>query len=321
MKNFLLIGASGHTAQHHIKAIKETRNNLVAALDPYNGKRILNSYFPKARFFSKFKQLEYFLDKLHKKGIQIDYMSICSPYFLHESHIRFGLHNNLNVICEKPIVMNPSDIVPLEKLEKESGKNIFNILQLRLHPGIVELKKRVENDKPDEIYDVDLSYITDQDSWYYKSLKGNITQSESVAADIGIHFFDILIWIFGNVKENIVFLNKDDRTAGLLHLEKARVRWFLSTNYETIPKVIKENGKRAFCSMVVNGEEVEINECPPELYAISYEHILNGKGFRIGETQEAIQTVYEIRNIHLTSMIGDYHPLAALPLAIDRNQI
>jgi len=314
MKNFVLIGAAGYIAPRHLKAIKDTGNNLVAALDPFDSVGIMDSYFPEADFFTEFERFDRHIDKLRRKGIPVDYVSICSPNYLHDSHIRFGLRIGADVICEKPIVLNPWNVEALKEIEKETGKNIYNILQLRLHPSVIELKNKVDNGDPNKIYDVDLSYITSRGHWYYTSWKGDIQKSGGVATNIGVHFFDMLTWIFGDIKENIVHLHEHDRAAGFLQLEKARVRWFLSINYDTIPDEIKAKGMRTFRSITVNGEEFEFSGGFTELHTKSYEHILSGNGFRIGETAKAINTVFDIRHQAPVGLVGDYHPLAKLQL-------
>jgi UDP-N-acetyl-2-amino-2-deoxyglucuronate dehydrogenase len=315
MKNFLLIGASGYIAPRHLKAIKDTKNHLVAALDLYDGVGIMDSYFPQADFFTEFERFDRHVDKLRRKGTNIDYVSICSPNFLHDSHIRFGLRNGADVICEKPIVLNPWNVDALKNLEQETGKNIYNILQLRLHPSVIELKNKIANGDPNKIYDVDLSYITSRGHWYYTSWKGDVTKSGGVATNIGVHFFDMITWIFGDIKENVVHLHEHDRAAGYLQLEKARVRWFLSINYDTIPEEIREKGMRTFRSITVDGDAFEFSGGFTELHTRSYEHILEGNGFRISEAENAIQTVYNIRHQQPLGLKGDYHPLAKLPLA------
>ena len=315
MKNFLLIGAAGYIAPRHLKAIKETGSNLIAALDPYDGAGILDSYFPEADFFTEFERFDRHVDKLRRKEVGIDYVSVCSPNFLHDSHIRFGLRTGADVICEKPIVLNPWNVDALSEIEHETGKNIYNILQLRLHPSVIELKNKIENGPEDKIYDIDLSYITARGHWYYTSWKGDIAKSGGVASNIGVHFFDMLIWIFGEVQSNIVHLHEHDRAAGFLQLKKARVRWFLSINYQTIPDEIKKRGLRTFRSITVDGDTFEFSDGFTELHTRSYENILSGKGFRISETAKVIETVYTIRNSSPVGLKGDYHPLAKLPLS------
>ncbi len=315
IKNFLLIGAAGYIAPRHLKAIKDTGNNLIAALDPYDGVGIMDSYFPNADFFTEFERFDRHVDKLHRNGSAIDYVSICSPNFLHDSHIRFGLRSGADVICEKPIVLNPWNAEALKRIEKESGKNIYNILQLRLHPSVIELKNKIDNGDPDKVYDIDLTYITSRGHWYYTSWKGDLNKSGGVATNIGIHFFDMLIWIFGDIVENRVHLHEHDRAAGFLELEKARVRWFLSINYDTLPEEIKNEKMRTYRSISIEGEEFEFSGGFTELHTKSYEQILAGNGFRIGDTEKAIQTVFNIRNAKPMGPVGDYHPLAKLPLA------
>lgn len=314
-KNFLLIGAAGYIAPRHMKAISDTGNNLIAALDPYDGVGVMDSHFPEADFFTEFERFERHVDKLRRKGTEIDYVSICSPNFLHDSHIRFGLRNQADVICEKPIVLNPWNVEALKEIEKETGKNIYNILQLRLHPSVVALKNKIDKGDPNKIYDVDLSYITSRGHWYYTSWKGDVHKSGGVATNIGVHFFDMLTWIFGDIKENVVHLHEHDRAAGFLQLEKARVRWFLSINADTLPEPVKAKGMRTFRSITVDGDDFEFSGGFTELHTRSYEHILSGRGFRIGDAQRAIQAVFDIRNATPAGLTGDYHPLAKLPLA------
>lgn len=315
MKNFALIGAAGYIAPRHLKAIKDTNNQLLAALDPYDGVGILDSYFPDADFFTEFERFDRHIDKLRRRNTKIDYVSICSPNFLHDSHIRFGLRSGADVICEKPIVLNPWNIDTLEELEAETGKNIYNILQLRLHPSVIELKNKIDNGEPGKIYDVDLSYLTSRGHWYYTSWKGDVSKSGGVATNIGVHFFDMLTWIFGDIKENTVHLHTHDRAAGYLELEKARVRWFLSINYDTLPAAAREKGMRTYRSITIEGEEFEFSGGFTELHTLSYEHILEGRGFRIAETTKAIRTVHDIRHKEPIGLKGEYHPLAKLPLA------
>lgn len=315
MKNFALIGAAGFIAPRHLKAIKDTGNNLISAFDPYDGVGILDNYFPNADFFTEFERFDRHVVKLKRKGTELDYVSICSPNFLHDAHIRFGLRNNADVICEKPIVLNPYNIDALKEIEEESGKNIYNILQLRLHPSVIELKNKINSGPPDAIYDVDLTYLTSRGNWYYTSWKGNIDKSGGIATNIGVHFFDMLIWVFGDIKENIVHIHEHDRAAGFLILEKARVRWFLSINYNTIPIVEREKGMRTYRSITVDGNEFEFSGGFTELHTKSYENIFDGKGFRIMETKKAIDAVYQIRHAIPLGLRGDYHPLAKLPLS------
>lgn len=314
MKNFALIGASGYIAPRHLRAIKDTNNNLLAAYDPFDSVGIMDSYFPKADFFTEFERFDRHIDKLNRSGNGVDYVSICSPNYLHDSHIRFGLRNQANVICEKPLVLNPWNVEGLMDMEKETGKNVYNILQLRLHESIIALKKKVENAPKDKIFDFDLTYITSRGKWYYTSWKGDAQKSGGIATNIGVHFYDMLSWIFGNVKENIVHIHTHDRASGYLEFERARVRWFLSINSDTLPKQAIEKGKTTYRSMTLEGEEIEFSDGFTELHTLSYKDILSGGGFRIKEALNAIKIVHDIRNQTPIGLKGEYHPFAKLPL-------
>lgn len=243
MKKFALIGAAGYVAPRHMKAIKETGNDLTAALDPNDSVGIIDSYFPNADFFTEFERFDRHVDKQRRKGAKIDYVSICSPNYLHDAHIRFALRNNASAICEKPLVLNPWNIDGLEAIEAESDARVYNILQLRLHPSLIALKNQVEQQNLDRKYEIDLTYITSRGNWYFTSWKGYPEKSGGIATNIGIHFYDMLIWIFGNVQENVVHLLEHDKSAGYLELEKARVRWFLSVDETTLPKSIQAAGE------------------------------------------------------------------------------
>ncbi len=310
MKNFALMGAAGYIAPRHMKAIKDTGNDLVAALDPFDSVGVIDSYFPNADFFTEFERFDRHIDKNRRLGKKIDYVSVCSPNYLHDSHIRFGLRSGADVICEKPVVLNPWNIDALEVLEKETGKNIYNILQLRLHPSVIALKQKIEAAPKDRIFDIDLTYLTSRGNWYYASWKGDMTKSGGIASNIGVHFYDMLMWIFGEVKENIVHLHTHDRAAGYLELKRARVRWFLSINYDVIPENIKKTGATTYRSLTIEGEEFEFSGGFTELHTKSYEDILNGGGFRIGEAKQAIELVHDIRNKEAIGLKGDYHLLA-----------
>lgn len=314
MKNFALIGASGYIAPRHMKAIKDTNNNLVAALDPFDSVGVIDSHFPNADFFVEFERFDRHVEKLKRKGTQLDYVSICSPNFLHDSHIRFGLRQGADVICEKPIVLNPWNIDALEEKERETGKNIYNILQLRLHKSVIDLKKKIEAAPKDKVFDIDLTYLTSRGNWYYTSWKGDMAKSGGIATNIGVHFYDMLMWVFGNVKQNIVHLHTHDRAAGYLELERARVRWFLSINYDVIPASIKETSARTHRSILIENEEFEFSEGFTELHTRSYEDILSGGGFRIGDARKAIELVHDIRHKKPVGLIGEYHPLAKTKL-------
>ncbi|MEM6964369.1 MAG: Gfo/Idh/MocA family oxidoreductase [Bacteroidota bacterium] len=314
MKNFALIGASGYIAPRHMKAIQDTNHNLVAALDPSDSVGIIDSYFPDSAFFVEFERFDRHLEKLKRKAKGVDYVSICSPNYLHDAHIRFGLRHGADVICEKPIVLNPWNIDGLEEIEKETGKSIYNILQLRLHPSVIELKQQVEAAPKHKIYDVDLTYLTSRGNWYYASWKGDLEKSGGIATNIGIHFFDMLIWIFGDVKKSTVHIHTHDRAAGFLELETARIRWFLSIDYDMIPEHIKEKGLRTYRSLKIESQEFEFSGGFTELHTRSYEHILVGNGFRIGAARRAIEIVHDIRHQPTAGLKGTYHPFSKFPL-------
>jgi len=309
-KNFALIGAAGYIAPRHLKAIKETNNNLVAALDKFDCVGIMDSYFPDADFFTEPERFDRHLDKLRRldHGKEVEYVSICSPNYLHDSHIRLALRNNAHAICEKPIVLNPWNVDALQTIEKESGKNIYTILQLRLHPSIIALKKQIEEGPKDKIYDLDLTYITSRGRWYQISWKGDIEKSGGVATNIGVHFFDMLSYLFGGVKENMVHCLEKHKAAGFLELERARVRWFLSLDYDDIPKGVQEKGLRTYRSITVEGEEIEFSGGFTDLHTLSYQDILSGGGFSLEEARNSINTVYQIRNATPLGKRGDYHP-------------
>ena len=314
-KNFALIGASGYIAPRHMKAIKDTHNNLVAAFDPFDSVGVMDSFFPDTDFFVEFERFDRHIDKFKRSGADLDFVSVCSPNYLHDSHIRFGLRNNASVICEKPIVLNPWNIDALEDLEKETGKHIYNILQLRLHPSVIALKEKIKKAPADKVWDIDLTYITSRGNWYYTSWKGDISKSGGIASNIGVHFFDMLMWIFGDVKTNTVHLHNHDRASGVLELERANVKWFLSINHEVIPEKIKEKGLRTYRSLQIGEEEFEFSGGFTELHTLSYQHILNDKGFRISEARKAIELVHDIRNSTLSPLQGEYHLLAKKPLS------
>ncbi len=315
MKNFALIGAAGYVAPRHLKAIKETGNNLVAALDKFDSVGIIDSFFPNADFFVEFERFDRHVDKLKRASQKVDYISICTPNYLHDSHIRFALRQGATAVCEKPLVLNPWNVKALAEIEKETGNKIYNILQLRLHPSILELKKRIAEEHEDKIYDVDLSYLTSRGNWYYTSWKGDVQKSGGVATNIGIHFFDMLSWVFGEVEESVVHIQTHDRVAGFLRLRKARVRWFLSINHGAIPNDVKEPGQRTFRSIVVDGQEIEFSEGFDDLHTKSYQQILSDEGFGIDEAETSIQIVYDIRNAQPVGLKGDYHPMARGELA------
>lgn len=315
MKNFTLIGAAGYIAPRHLKAIKDTNNDLVAAVDKFDSVGVIDSYFPNADFFVEFERFDRHVEKLkHEDNLTIDYTSICTPNYLHDAHIRFALRVGSDAICEKPLVLNPWNIDALQTIEKETGKKVWNILQLRVHKSIIELKKKIENGPKDKIYDVDLTYLTSRGSWYYTSWKGDIDKSGGIATNIGVHFYDMLGWLFGDIKGNTVHIHEHDRAAGYLEFEKARVRWFLSINEDVLPEEVKAKGQRTFRSIQIEGEEIEFSGGFTDLHTSSYEEIINGNGFGLDEARKAIEIVHTIRHSKPIGLIGEYHPLAKEPL-------
>lgn len=309
-KKFALIGAAGYIAPRHLKAIKETGNELLAAFDPNDSVGIMDSYFPNAAFFTEFERFDRHIDKLKRNNSKIDFISICSPNYLHDAHMRFGLRNGADVICEKPIVLNPWNINSLHEIEKETGNKIYTILQLRLHDSIIALKKKIDEGPKDKIYEFDLTYQTSRGNWYYASWKGDITKSGGIATNIGVHFFDMLSWVFGKVTHNVVHIHSHDRAAGYLEFERAKVRWFLSIDYDTLPEELKILGKRTYRSMEIEGEQIEFSDGFTELHTESYRQILNNKGFKIHESEQAIQIVHDIRTMQPIGLVGEYHPFA-----------
>ena len=296
MKNFALIGAAGYIAPRHMQAIKDTGNTLVAALDKVDSVGIIDSYFPQADFFTEFERFDRHIDKLRRNGTIIDYVSICSPNYLHDSHIRFALRHQADAICEKPVVLNPWNVDALAEIEKETGKRIYTILQLRLHPVIQDLKKEIERGPAGKVYDVDLRYITSRGKWYHHSWKGEESKSGGIVTNIGIHFFDMLLWIFGKVTENKEVEIAEDHASGILQLEKANVKWFLSINSEHLPQEPKTNGKRTHRSLKIQGKEVEFSEGFTNLHTESYKEILAGRGFGLKEARASIEVTHLMRN-------------------------
>ena len=307
-KNFAVIGVAGYIAIRHVKAIKETGNRLVASLDKFDSVGFLDSYFPESDFFIEFERFDRHVEKLKREGLHLDYVSICSPNYMHDSHFRFALRVGADAICEKPIVLNPWNIDALQEIEKESGKSIYNILQLRLHPSIIALKKKIDEAPKDKMFDIDLTYITSRGKWYFFSWKGDMSKSGGIATNIGVHFFDMLTWIFGDVKENIVHVSTPETASGFLQLEKARVRWFLSVDQNALPVEVLAKGQRTYRSITVNGESLEFSDGFTDLHTESYKGILNGNGFRISETRKSIETVYDIRKANTVGLKGEFHP-------------
>ena len=310
MKNFALIGAAGYIAPRHMQAIKATGHRLVAAYDPNDSVGIIDSYFPEADFFTEFERFDRHVDKRRRANHEkrIDYVSICSPNYLHDSHMRFALRSDADAICEKPLVLNPWNIDGLQEIERDSGRKINTILQLRVHPAIVDLRERVRAGRADTKHEVDLTYITSRGHWYLQSWKGDPKKSGGIATNIGVHFFDMLHFIFGRLQENVVHLSSDTRAAGYLEYERARVRWLLSVDAEDVPQAARDAGQRTYRSITVDGEEIEFSGGFTDLHTRSYEEILAGRGFGLEENRTAIETVAAIRNAVPAPLSGEFHP-------------
>ena len=308
MKNFALMGAAGYIAPRHLKAIKDTNNNLIAALDKFDSVGIMDRYFPNANFFTEFERFDRHIEKLKRnEAIALDYVSICTPNYLHDSHIRMALRSGAHAICEKPIVLNPWNIDALEAIEKESEGNINTILQLRLHTAIIALKKKVDATPKNGKHEIDLTYITSRGKWYDASWKGESSKSGGIATNIGVHFYDMLSWIFGSVQENVVHLRTPHKAAGYLEFENARVRWFLSIDAEDLPKEVKEKQQRTFRAITIDREELEFSDGFTELHTISYQKILQHQGFGLAEVRPSIEIVHDIRNAEIENL-GYKHP-------------
>lgn len=310
MKRFALIGAAGYIAPRHMKAIKDTGNALVAAMDVNDSVGILDSHFPETQFFTEFAQFDAFVDMERRAGRGLDYVAIASPNYLHDAHMRFALRAGADAICEKPLVLNPEDIDRLQDLEHGSGRRINTILQLRMHPAIIALKERVAAMSADHKVDVDLTYITSRGNWYLKSWKGFTEKSGGIATNIGVHFFDMLHFVYGALQENIVHLNTPTKAAGYLEYERARVRWFLSLDVGDVPEAERAKGRRTYRAVVADGEDIEFSDGFTELHTRIYEEVLAGRGFGVEENRVAISTVARIRTAPLAPLGELSHPFA-----------
>ena len=310
MKMFALIGAAGYVAPRHMKAIKDTDNILVAALDKSDSVGILDSFFPDADFFTEFERFDRHIDKCRRADSEksVDYVSICSPNYLHDSHVRFALRSGADAICEKPLVLNPWNIDGLLDIERDTGRSINSILQLRLHPTIIALRNNVLSEKKDAKHDVDLTYITSRGHWYLQSWKGDSQKSGGIATNIGVHFFDMLQFVFGPIQENRVNYSSNTKASGFLEYKYARVRWFLSIDLNDVPSQFRSKGQRTFRSITCDGEEMEFSGGLADLHTRSYEEILAGRGFGLEENRAAIETVAAIRESTPLGLTGDYHP-------------
>ena len=313
MTNFALIGAAGYIAPRHMQAIKATGNRLVAALDPNDNVGIIDSYFPDSAFFTEFERFDRHIDKLRRAGgdERVDHVAICSPNYLHDSHIRFALRSGADAICEKPLVLNPWNIDGLIEAEAAAGRKVSTILQLRVHPEIVALRDRVQAEAArGRKHEVDLTYVTARGRWYLYSWKGDEKKSGGIATNIGVHFFDMLHFVFGALQESRVHLYEPARAAGALEYEHARVRWFLSVDADDLPEGPRRAGQRTFRSITVDGEEIEFSGGFGDLHTSSYELILAGQGFGLETSRCAIETVAAIRTAPPLGAAGDCHPLA-----------
>lgn len=310
MKKFGLIGAAGYIAPRHMKAIKDTGNTLVAALDKSDSVGIIDSYFPEASFFTEFERFDRHVDKLRRQndGSGLDYLSVCTPNYLHDAHMRFGLRSGCDVICEKPLVLNPWNIDGIKQIEQDTGHKVSSILQLRLHPAIVALRKKVRSSAQNRKHDVDLTYITSRGKWYLQSWKGDLDEGGGIATNIGVHFFDMLHYVFGALQQNVVHYAAPNKSAGYLEFENARVRWFLSVDYADVPESRRQAGQRTYRSITVDGEEIEFSGGFTELHTRAYEEILAGRGFGLEENRTAVSAVSEIRTATPIGLRGDYHP-------------
>ncbi|HAR94381.1 MAG TPA: oxidoreductase [Deltaproteobacteria bacterium] len=310
-RNFVLIGAAGYVAPRHMKAIKDTGNRLIAALDKHDAVGVIDNYFPDADFFVEFERLDRHVEKLRRLGHErkVDYVSIASPNYLHDAHIRFALRVGAHAICEKPLVLNPWNVDALADIERESGRKVNAVLQLRHHPAIVALKQRVNKTTSVSKADVDLTYVTSRGKWYMVSWKGDVPKSGGIATNIGIHFFDMLQWVFGPVQSNRVHLLEPKKASGFLELRDARVRWFLSLDREDLPEPVRTAAGNTYRSVSVNGEEIEFSDGFGDLHTVSYREILRGNGFGLSDVKPAIEIVYDIRNATNVVLKGDYHPL------------
>jgi UDP-N-acetyl-2-amino-2-deoxyglucuronate dehydrogenase len=313
--NFALIGAAGYIAPRHMKAIKDTGNKLIAALDPYDGVGIMDSYFPESDFFIEPERFDRHLDKLRRESMmstehnrKIDFVSICSPNYMHDSHIRLALRNDAHAICEKPVVLNPWNIDALNVIQQETGRNVYTIFQVRLHPAIIALRERIISGPADKRYNLDLTYVTSRGKWYQRSWKGDKEKSGGIATNIGVHFFDLLSWVFGEPGMNRVHVLEADKAGGFLELEKADIRWFLSLDYNDIPDSYKKQGKRTYRSLSLEGEEIEFSDGFTDLHTESYKQIIEGKGYGLMDARSSISIVQQIRNTKPIGLQGDYHP-------------
>jgi len=312
-KNFAVVGVGGYVAPRHLKAIKDTGNILVAAVDPSDSVGILDSHFDKVRFFVEFERFDRHLEKLRRMGEEdrVHYVSICSPNYLHDAHIRLALRVKADAICEKPLVLNPWNLDALNELERESGQRVFTILQLRVHPSLIALREKLLAMPKDKKHDVRLTYITSRGFWYLVSWKGQVERSGGLATNIGVHFFDLLHWFFGDLQTNEVHIAEATKTGGYLEFERARVQWFLSIDKSDLPAEAVAAGKPTYRSITIDGEEVEFSGGFTDLHTVVYQRTLEGNGFGIEDTRPSIEMVHAIRNAVPLGVRDSSHPFVA----------
>lgn len=308
-KNFALTGVGGYIAPRHLQAIKDSGNTLVAAVDPNDSVGIMDRYFFESSFFKEFERFDRHIEKLrrHDPDNRVNYVSICSPNHLHDAHVRFALRVGADAICEKPLVLNPWNVDALEELAEEHAQSIYNILQLRLHPSIVTLRDKIAAGPKDHVYNIDLTYITSRGRWYLISWKGNVEESGGVTTNIGIHFFDMLMWVFGSAEHSEVHVSEPRHAAGYIELERARVRWFLSIDNSDLPREIAAKGQTTYRSITVDGEEMEFSGGFTDLHTRVYEEILDGRGFTPADARPSINLAYDIRHAVPTGIHPNSH--------------
>ncbi|MGH8014595.1 MAG: Gfo/Idh/MocA family oxidoreductase [Candidatus Zixiibacteriota bacterium] len=309
-KIFAITGVCGYVAPRHLRAIKDTGNKLVAAMDPHDAAGILDQYFDEVRFFTEFERFDRHLDKLRRQdaGNEVHFISVCSPNYLHDAHCRLALRIGADAICEKPVVLNPWNIDALQELESESGKKVYTILQLRVHPALIELKKKIEADKSSKKKEVILTYVTSRGLWYLSSWKGLKERSGGLATNIGVHFFDLLLWLFGKVKRSEVHIDEQLRTSGFMELEMATVKWYLSINPKDLPEIALKAGQRTFRSVSIDGNEVEFSEGFTDLHTSVYKETLAGRGFDLETARPSIQLVHDLREAKPIGLNENSHP-------------
>lgn len=309
-RNFGLIGAAGYIAPRHMQAIHATGNRLIAATDPHDCVGRLDSYFPDARFFTEIERYDRHVEKLRRQSEEqrIHYTSICSPNYLHDAHVRLALRTGSHAICEKPLVISPWNLDALEELEQEYENRVYNVLQLRLLPSLIQLKQELQATADDPSREICLTYVTRRGAWYRASWKGNREKSGGVAMNIGIHFFDLLLWLFGEAEHSAVHIAESNRMAGMLQMQKARVRWFLSTDEQDLPSRVRSEGGFAYRSMTFDGEEIEFSKGFTDLHTRVYEDILGGGGFGLKDARPAITLAHSINHAPVVSARTDAHP-------------